>query len=395
MTPPPGTSGPAGAARATGTDPESPSDETPSPPDQDTTAPPTDGASDDSSPGDRVTGAGLFLGGFLVRSGRTKTPAADRTRIAWPDLITLGLPTLIFAIMGWHQRWITDDGLIFTRAVRQILAGHGPVYSVGERVETSTSTLWQWLLSLLGAITPFDYAPTAVYTGLILAIAGLWLSLDGTRRMFRGMAVTRLLLPAGALVFVAIPSVWDFATAGMETGLIMFWIGLSWWLLVGTWLRPVGEHSMRRTLALSLWFGLGPLVRPDLGLTMVVLLVAQFVLIKARWPQALAMLVCAGFLPAAYEIFRMGYYGLIFPMPALTKEASGSLWGRGWDYLTDYVKPYYLWIPLILMLVVVGLALARRRPADRRTWVLVATPLAAALVQTVYVLKVGGDFMHG
>ncbi|MYW03252.1 hypothetical protein GT354_34280, partial [Streptomyces sp. SID3343] len=96
-----------------------------------------------------------------------------------------------------------------------------------------------------------------------------------------------------------------------------------------------------------------------------------------------------------YEIFRMGYYGLIFPMPALTKEASGSLWGRGWDYLTDYVKPYYLWIPLILMLVVVGLALARRRPADRRTWVLVATPLAAALVQTVYVLKVGGDFMHG
>ncbi|OPC84334.1 hypothetical protein B4N89_28425 [Embleya scabrispora] len=369
MTPPPGTSGPADAARVADPDLQSPTGEPPSAPE----------------------------------AGTADTPAAPtrptaerrRARVPLPDLLALGLPTLVFAIMGWHQRWITDDGLIFTRAVREILAGNGPVYSAGERVETSTSTLWQWLLALLGGITPFDYAPTAVYTGLILSVAGLWLSLDGTRRLFRGLAVTRLLLPAGVLVFIAVPSVWDFATAGMETGLILFWIGLSWWLLIGTWLRPVGTHTTRHTLALSFWFGLGPLVRPDLGLTMVILLVAQFLLIGARWPKALAMLACAGFLPAAYEIFRMGYYGLIFPMPALTKEASGSLWGRGWDYLTDYMKPYYLWIPMILIVVAVALALTRRRPADRRTWIVIGTPLVAALGQTVYVLKVGGDFMHG
>ncbi|MET7302145.1 hypothetical protein [Embleya sp. NPDC005575] len=370
MTPPPGTSGPAGASRAAGTDLQSPTG-------QPRSAPESDPAESDDASVDPP-------------SARRRHP-----RVPLPDLLALGLPTLVFAIMGWHQRWITDDGLIFTRAVREILAGNGPVYSSGERVETSTSTLWQWLLALLGGITPFDYAPTAVYTGLILAVAGLWLSLDGTRRLFRGMAVTRLLLPAGVLVFIAIPSVWDFATAGMETGLILFWIGLSWWLLIGTWLRPVDTHTTRRTLALSLWFGLGPLVRPDLGLTMVVLLAAQFLLIRARWPKALAMLACAGFLPAAYEIFRMGYYGLIFPMPALTKEASGSLWGRGWDYLTDYMRPYYLWIPMILILVAVAVALTRRRPADRRTWIVIATPLVAALGQTVYVLKVGGDFMHG
>ncbi|WP_406289732.1 hypothetical protein [Embleya sp. NBC_00896] len=369
MTPPSGTSGPAGAPRAADPDLESPTGEPQSPP----TSGPTD---PDDAPGTAPTGR-------------------RRTRVPLPDLLALGLPTLVFAIMGWHQRWITDDGLIFTRAVREILAGNGPVYSAGERVETSTSTLWQWLLVLLGWITPFDYAPTAVYAGLALAVAGLWLALDGTRRLFRGMAVTRLLLPAGALVFIAVPSVWDFATAGMETGLILFWIGLSWWLLVGTWLRPVGKHTTRHTLTVSVVFGLGPLVRPDLGLTMLVLLVAQFLLIKARWPKALLMLACAGFLPAAYQLFRMGYYGLIFPMPALTKEASGSLWGRGWGYLTDYMKPYYLWIPMILILVAVALALVRRRPADRRTWIVIAAPLVAALFQSVYVLKVGGDFMHG
>ena len=374
MTPPPGTSGPAGASRAADPDLRSPTGETSA----ETLPPPRDPAAD---------------------IGAHDTPKAAPTRrvprIPLPDALALALPTLVFAVMGWHQRWITDDGLIFTRAVREILAGNGPVYSVGERVETSTSTLWQWLLALLGWITPFDLAPTAVYTGLFLAVAGLWLALDGTRRLFRGMRVTRLLLPAGALVFVAVPSVWDFATAGMETGLILSWIGLSWWLLVGTWLRPVGTHTTRRTLSLSFVFGLGPLVRPDLGLTMLVLLVAQFLLIKARWPRALLMLACAGALPAAYEIFRMGYYGLIFPMPALTKEASGSLWGRGWDYLTDYMRPYYLWIPLILILVAVAAALHRRRPADGRTWILIGTPLVAALGQSVYVLKVGGDFMHG
>jgi len=48
---------------------------------------------------------------------------------------------------GWRQRWIADDGLIEARVVRQILAGHGPVFNPGERVEANTSALWTWLLA--------------------------------------------------------------------------------------------------------------------------------------------------------------------------------------------------------------------------------------------------------
>ncbi|MYW01941.1 hypothetical protein [Streptomyces sp. SID3343] len=316
-------------------------------------------------------------------------------RLYRADVAAIALPTLVFAIMGWHRRWITDDGLIFTRTARQILAGNGPVYNQGERVETATSTLWQWLLALLGAISPLDLARTAVYTGLFLSVAGLVVALDGTRRLFRGLAVTRPLVPVGALVFIAVPSVWDFATAGMETGLMLAWIGTSWSLLVRTWLRPVGAEHLGRTLSTAVFFGLGPLVRPDLGATAVVLAVAQLLLIRPGLPRALATLGCAGLLPLGYEIFRMGYYGLVVPMPALTKEASHSVWGRGWDYLIDYLEPYRLWVPMVLVLVVVGLVLDRRRPADRRTWILVATPSVAAFGQSLYVLKVGGDFMHG
>ncbi|NUP31760.1 MAG: hypothetical protein HOU01_08585 [Streptomycetaceae bacterium] len=310
------------------------------------------------------------------------------------DVLAMAVPTLILAIMGWDKRWMTDDGLIFTRAVKQIVDGNGPVYNIGERTETSTSTLWQWVLALVDLVTPGDIAAIAVYLGLALSVGGFWIALNATRRLYRGLAVKRFLIPAGALVFVAIPSIWDFLTAGMETGLIIFWIAVSWSLLVSAWQTPEGAIRLRRVLGTSAWYGLGPLVRPDLGLAMMVFLAALALLTRARWTRCIGMLAVAGALPAAYEIFRMGYYGLIFPMPALTKEAGESLWGRGWDYLTDYNRPYKLWIPLLLLAVVAALLLRVRRPGNR-TWIVVAAPLTAAFVQTFYVIKVGGDFMHG
>ena len=49
-------------------------------------------------------------------------------------------------IWGWMRRWMSDDGLIVLRTVRNLLAGHGPVFNAGERVEANTSTLWQYLI---------------------------------------------------------------------------------------------------------------------------------------------------------------------------------------------------------------------------------------------------------
>lgn len=47
---------------------------------------------------------------------------------------------------GFARRWISDDGLIVLRTVRNLEAGNGPVFNVGERVEANTSTLWQYLI---------------------------------------------------------------------------------------------------------------------------------------------------------------------------------------------------------------------------------------------------------
>lgn len=323
----------------------------------------------------------------------------DRLRaLRAADLIAMAIPTLVLAVMGWQKRWMTDDGLIFTRAVDQILAGNGPVYNIGERAETSTSTLWQWVLVVAHPFSPFDTAATAVFLGLVLSVVGFWIALNATRRLYRTLSSARFLLPAGALVFVAVPVMWDFLTAGMETGLIIFWIGTSWALLVTAWQVPADEIRLRRVLATSVFFGLGPLIRPDLGLAMIILLASLALLTRARWTRCLGILAAAGALPVAYEIFRMGYYGLIFPMPALTKEAGESLFGRGWDYLTDFDRPYHLWIPLLLLIAVAVVTLRTARGEgrlERRTLILMGTPVVVAVAQTLYIVKVGGDFMHG
>ena len=56
----------------------------------------------------------------------------------------------LFGWGAWQRRWIADDGLIVLRTVRNLMAGNGPVFNEGERVESNTSTLWTYLNYLGG-----------------------------------------------------------------------------------------------------------------------------------------------------------------------------------------------------------------------------------------------------
>ncbi|MEW2524759.1 hypothetical protein [Streptomyces sp. NPDC047071] len=298
------------------------------------------------------------------------------------------LPALAVVWAGYQRRWMSDDGHIYVRTVRQVLAGHGPVFNVGERAESSTGTLWQWLLVLAG-LPGADVVTAAVYGGLLLTAAGFALAAWGAARLHTGVSGGPL-LPLGALVPLALPPVWDFATSGLETGLATCWIAGAWLLLVT---RP-------RALATAFVLGLGPLVRPDLALVSAVFLGAQWLSARPSRRAALAGAAAAGALPVAYEVFRMGYYGHLMPLPGVTKEASSSLWGRGAAYLADFAGPYLLWLPALFVLAAVVPARRGGRPVPPLTPVR-AVPLVPALAPVVagvlcwaYVIKVGGDFMH-
>ncbi|MGK4909593.1 hypothetical protein [Streptomyces albus] len=266
----------------------------------------------------------------------------------------------VVLVMGYRHRWTNDDALIYTRAVRQILAGNGPVFNVQERAESSTGTLWQWLLAAGGALPGVsDPLRLAVALGLLLTVAGYLLALDGTRRMLRIHRPAGALLPAGVLVLLPLCATWDYATSGLETGLSFAYLGGAWWLLVrARTLRAAHEAPAGRgrpALAPTAFaLGLGPLVRPDLALVSGVFLAALWLLWRPPLRTTLGWAGAAAALPCAYEIFRAGYYGVLVPLPALAKEASGTQWQFGWDYLRNTLDPYLLWIPLSLLAGYIG-----------------------------------------
>lgn len=290
------------------------------------------------------------------------------------------LPAVAVACAGFRRRWMSDDAFIYVRTVRQVLAGNGPVFNVGERVESSTGTLWQWLLVAAGAVGA-DPASAAVYGGLVLTGAGFALAGLGALRLYGGRAV----VPLGSLLLLGLPPVWDFATSGLETGLLTCWIAGAWLALIA---RP-------RSLMTSVLIGLGPLARPDLGLVSVVFLGAQWLVVRPSWRRMLAGAGAAGALPGAYEVFRAGYYGHLVPLPAVTKEASRSLWGRGLGYVADLALPYLLWVPVVCVVAAVVLDGRGLRRAAAGSLVPVLAPLVAGALCWLYVVKVGGDFMHG
>jgi arabinofuranosyltransferase len=117
-----------------------------------------------------------------------------------------------------------------------------------------------------------------------------------------------------------------------------------------------------------------------------------------------ALAAVAAAVPLAYEVFRMGYYGLLVPGTALAKEASVARWQQGLFYLRDLTDTYWLAVPLLLVAVtalLLGWRLRRScaETAARATisahGVVVAVPWVAAVGLAAYVTRVGGDFMHG
>ncbi|MGD1240125.1 terminal beta-(1-_2)-arabinofuranosyltransferase [Mycobacterium seoulense] len=347
------------------------------------------------------------------RLGWPVFPYTPMVRVSlWVSVWVVGV---LFAWGAWQRRWIADDGLIVLRTVRNLLAGNGPVFNQGERVEANTSTAWTYLMyvgSWVGGPMRMEYVALAL--ALTLSVVGVALLMLGAARLYAPSLRGRraVMLPAGALVYVALPPARDFATSGLESGLTLAYLGLLWWMMV-CWAQPVRNRPDRSVFVGAFAFvaGFSVLVRPDLalmgGLALIMMLVAA-----RTWRRRVLIVVAGGLLPVAYEIFRMGYYGLLVPGTALAKDAAGDKWSQGMIYLSNFDAPYAVWVPVVL-LVPLGVLLlaARRRPSFLRPALApnygrvarvvqsppaaVAFVLVSGLLQALYWIRQGGDFMHG
>lgn len=311
--------------------------------------------------------------------------------------LSLLLPVVILAGLGWHRRWVAEDAFINLRVVENLLAGHGPVFNLGERVEIYTSPLW---LAVVGATAALfrSLRPEWIAAGLALAAScgGLLLAGMAARLLARKDGGEEITLPLGGLVVAAIPAYWDFATSGLETGLCLAWLAGCFWGLVRV------HRALDRGVAsdgpawVAVAVGLGPLIRPDFA----VFSAGFFAIVLAHARPRLAgyarLALAAIAIPALYQIFRMGYFAALVPNPALAKEAFAARWDQGWRYVADFAGVYALWVPGVpLFLWWLRDVAGSCRSRQWRAAVLLTVPVACGVLHGAYIVRVGGDFMHG
>jgi arabinofuranosyltransferase len=80
---------------------------------------------------------------------------------------SVAVVAVLFGWGAWQRRWIADDGLIVLRTVRNLLAGNGPVFNAGERVEANTSVVWTYLVYAFGWLT---WPMRLEYVALVLSL---------------------------------------------------------------------------------------------------------------------------------------------------------------------------------------------------------------------------------
>jgi arabinofuranosyltransferase len=286
-----------------------------------------------------------------------------RYDLAWALVAAAALVALAIA-----RAWLCDDAFITFRVVDQLLAGNGPVYNAGERVQVFTHPLWFWLLAAWSALGG-SLHPGAMFVSLALFAAGVAALVLAfrDRPLVLAFVLVTLLLSRAAV---------DYATSGLETP-VSFALAAA---------AVLGLRSRNRALAVAA-LALLPFNRLDLALWA---LPFAFAVPAAGWRGRMGVLALWAIPAAAWAGFSMLYYGSPVPNTALAK-LSGETDARI-DQGLSYLAASLVTDPGTLVLVVAGLALGSLRWRDDA---LVRASFAALLVSLAYVVWAGGDFMVG
>lgn len=281
------------------------------------------------------------------------------------------LGVVAVAAMAAARAWVCDDAFITFRVVNQFLAGEGPVFNIGERVQVFTHPLWFMLLCLWKGLGG------SLFPGVMLLSWALFSA--GLVCIYSAFKTRSLVVIA---VFVALfftRAIADFATGGLEAP-------LSFALFAVVILSIRRNHHWAAVAFLSLI----PLNRLDL-----LPWILPFAWLIARSIGRVRTLVIAVLPATLWAGFSLLYYGTPLPNTALAKLGAPLV--ERLDQGLAYVAASLLTDPgasvIVLLGMTAGVLAARRPPSGDRDLQLAGA--ASGAISIAYCLWVGGDFMLG
>lgn len=291
-----------------------------------------------------------------------------------------------FVLVVLRRGWMCDDAFITMRAVDNLIHGRGFVYNAGERVLGFTNPLWALLLALPYAVFR-DAFLTPVVAGVLVSAA------FGSLLVFRVARDARVgALVLGALCFSR--GFVDFSTGGLENALTHLLL----LVLLASLFEAPPQKSPRAVLKVLVVAALlmvdridsAPLIAPP---------VAWFL-----WRERAQMrpkTILLGLAPAlAWFAFAGVYYGFFLPNTAYAKLNAriprGEMVRQGLAYVFETLDKDPGTAILIVLAGLVLVAVGGRRSA-RDAWTRgLARAIGAGIVLDVlYVISIGGDFMSG
>jgi arabinofuranosyltransferase len=272
--------------------------------------------------------------------------------------------------IGGLRHWVLhDDFMISQRYARNLAQGHGLVFNPGERVEGFSDPLM-----VLAVCLPLEWLHVeGPKLGLyVWAFNGIASSLIALGLVFglHGRGRPRLAGLIAAAVYLSLPHHGFFARAGMEVYLQALCL-----MVVVARLREGGLAFYVALAALPVAHAI------DLPLCCGAAL-ARLWEERRRWRGEARALTLAAMPMLAYLVFRLAYYGQIFPNTYYLKAGDVMAPMRGLRYLLEGAA----WIAPLLGLGALALwkARAKRTPSFLTLGVVVGPYL-------LFVIKLGGD----
>ena len=294
------------------------------------------------------------------------------------------LALYIFLVI--RTSWASDDAIITFRSLENFLHGYGPVFNIGERVQTFTHPLWFLIQAAVNFIFNFwkgnPFGQGQMYFLNVFMSIGVSILMATIFALKVASSTKGAVL--GLLIFSVSKAFIDYSTSGLENPLTHLILLL--FILVYLSQR---ENSQRSIFLLALLAALGGVDRLD---TLLFYFPALLILFWQS-PDKFKTFVTLGLglLPlVAWELFSLFYYGFPFPNTAYAKINTGipasSLMTQGIYYYLNSLRMDP--VTLLTIFVVCGVGLVKKNAQHR-------TIVAGILLYLMYTVYIGGDFMSG